>query len=266
MAARVLLLHWHAAEAAERVERLNRAGFSSEYFARTDSDGGFRRIRENPPDAVVIDLARLPSHGREVGRHLRSHKATRHIPLVFIEADPEKTAQTRALLPDAVFTTWPRIGPSLQSAVKSKGENLVVPGTLTGYSGTPLPKKLRIGEGSVVAMLHAPDGFRDKLAPLPADVRLQNRPDGASVILLFQKSAAALAHELPPLAREIKEGRTLWLIWPKKASGVATDLTEPIVREMGLAAGLVDFKVCAVDETWSGLAFAARRAKRANAK
>lgn len=266
MAARVLLLHWNAAEAVERVERLRSAGFQAEYFARTDSDGGFRLIRENLPDAVVIDLARLPSHAREVGRHLREHKATRHVPLVFIEGDPEKTAQTRSLLPDAVFTTWPRIGAALRRALKTRPENPIVPATLVGYSGTPLPKKLRIAEGSVVALLHAPDGFAAKLAPLPPGVRLQNRPDGAAVILVFLKSAATLARELPLLAREIKEGRTLWLIWPKKSSGVATDLSEPIVREMGLATGLVDFKVCAVDETWSGLAFAARRAKRADAR
>jgi CheY-like chemotaxis protein len=266
MAARILVLHWNAAEAAERVELLRGARFQADYFARTDSDGGFRMIRENPPDAVAIDLARLPSHGREVGRRLREHKATRHIPLVFLEGDSEKTAQTRALLPDAVFTTWPRIGAALRRALKTTIENPVVPATVAGYSGTPLPKKLRIGEGSVVALLHAPDGFRDKLVPLPPDVRFQNRADGADVILVFQKSAATLSRELPLLAREIKEGRTLWLIWPKKSSGVATDVTEPVVREQGLASGLVDFKVCAVDETWSGLAFAARRAKRANAK
>jgi len=266
MATRIRLLHWNAAEARERVERLRRAGFQAEYFANTNSDGGFRLIRENPPDAVVIDLTRLPSHGREVAINLRSNKITRQVALVFIEGDPEKTAQIRSLLPDAVFTTWPRIAPAVRQALKTRPESPIVPGTLAGYSGTPLPKKLRIGEGSVVALLHAPDGFAAKLTPMPPDVRLQNRPDGASVILAFHKSAPALAREVPLLAREIKEGRTLWLIWPKKTSGIASDLSEPVVRELGLATGLVDYKVCAVDETWSGLAFAARRAKSANAK
>ena len=138
---------------------------------------------------------------------------------------------------------------------------------LAGYSGTPLPKKLRIDEGAVVALLHAPQGFRSKLAPLPPKVRLQNRTDGAQVILAFYQSAALLARELPALARAITEGRhTLWLIWPKQSSGVKTDLKENDVRQLGLNEGLVDYKVCAVDETWSGLAFAARRTTRANAR
>jgi len=153
-----------------------------------------------------------------------------------------------------------------RDVAKTKPAAPSVPTPVAGYSGTPLPKKLRIAEGSTVALLHAPDGFAAKLAPLPPDVRLQKRPDGAAVILAFHKSAAALGRELPLLAREIKTGRTLWLIWPKQASGMATDLNGNVVREMGLAAGLVDYKVCAVDETWSGLAFAARRAKRANAR
>ena len=109
MAARVLLLHWNAAEAAERVERLRQAGFQAEYFSDSNSGGGFRLIRENTPDAVVIDLSRLPSHGRAVAISVRSSKATRQVPLVFIKGDPEKTAQVRSLLPDAEFTTWPRI-------------------------------------------------------------------------------------------------------------------------------------------------------------
>jgi hypothetical protein len=136
------------------------------------------------------------------------------------------------------------------------------PGDLAGYSGTPLPKKLRIGEGAVVALLNAPDGFASQLAPLPAGVRLQKRADGAGVLLAFMKSAAILERDLPALAREMKDGRTLWLIWPKKASGVETDLSEGRVRDQALATGLVDYKVCAVDATWSGLAFAVRRTKR----
>jgi hypothetical protein len=141
----------------------------------------------------------------------------------------------------------------------------VLPGS-SGYSGTPLPKKLRISEDTVVAVLHAPDDFTAKLVPMPGNVKLQNRPKGAGVILAFHKSANTLRRELPGLAREIVSGRTLWLIWPKQASGVATDLKENTVRELGLATGLVDIKVCAVDETWSGLVFAARLSPRTPGK
>ena len=89
-------------------------------------------------------------------------------------------------------------------------------------------------------------------------MRFIGKADAADVILLFIRSTAALARELPPLAKIMRKGRTLWIVWPKKTSALAGDLAEPAVREMGLAAGLVDYKICAVDETWSGLAFAAR--------
>lgn len=255
---RVLIIHWNPGEAAERAERLLRLGFETSWFANQADGAGFRALRESPPDAVVIDLTRVPSHGQAVGIALRQQKATRMVPLAFIEGDPEKTARVRGLLPDAVFTTWPRIGAALRRALKEPLARPVVPDTFAGYSGTPLPKKLRIRESSTVALLHAPDGFEKKLE----GARIQKRTGGADVILTFVKSVAALGRELPALARELREGQTLWLIWPKKASGIASDLGEPKVREMGLAAGLVDYKVCAVDETWSGLAFATRRAKR----
>jgi hypothetical protein len=133
-----------------------------------------------------------------------------------------------------------------------------VPDTFAGYTGTPLPKKLRILENSAVALLHAPELFHVKLDPIPPGVRFVAKADVADVILLFVKSVAALSRELPALVKIMRKGRTLWIVWPKTTSALAGDLTEPAVREMGLAAGLVDYKVCAVDETWSGLAFAAR--------
>ena len=264
--ARILIVHWNAAEAAARAERLRAEGFETSCFTDQRDGAGFRALRENPPDAVVIDLARVPSHGQAVGIALREQKATRMVPLVFIEADPEKTARVRGLLPDAVFTTWPRIGAALRRALRGaagpKDTPPVVPGTFAGYSGTPLPKKLRIREGSVVALLHAPEGFEAKLTPLPEGARVERRMGNADVILAFVKSAAALGRELPALAGQMQAGRTLWLIWPKKTSPLAGDLGQPKVREMGLEIGLVDYKVCAVDETWSGLAFAVRRGKR----
>ena len=114
-------------------------------------------------------------------------------------------------------------------------------------------------------MLNAPNGFQARLEPLPAGVRFQKKADGAGVILAFFRTADELQRRLPELAGQMRAGRTLWLIWPKKASGVPTDLTERNVREMGLASGIVDYKICAVDETWSALAFAARKAKSSRA-
>jgi len=253
---RVLVIHWNAPEAAERAERLRQAGFDADSYAGPGG-AGFRALAGNPPDAIVIDLARIPSQGGAAGIAFRQRKALRGVPLVFIEGDPEKTAAVRAMLPDAIYTTWTKIGAALRRALREAPGQPVVPDTFAGYSGTPLPKKLRIRENSVVALLHAPEGFHAKLAPLPAGVRFERQAGDADVILEFVRSKAALGRELPALVRIMRKGRTLWIVWPKKTSALAGDLAEPTVREMGLAAGLVDYKVCAVDDTWSGLAFAA---------
>ena len=262
MPARVLVVHWNEAEACERVQRLERAGFQAVPFFRSGDVEGLHALLASPPDAVVIDLTRQPSYGRDFGIHFRSRKSLRSVPLVFIAGDAEKTAQVRTLLPDAVFTTWPRIRTAVERALRNKPEKPAAPGVFAGYSGTPLPKKLRIREGSTVALLDAPPDFQQKLKPLPAGVQFRNKQAGASVILLFVKRVKTLERQLAAVAPEMREGRTLWLIWPKKTSGVASDLNQQVVRSMGLAIGLVDYKVCAVDETWTGLAFAVRRANK----
>lgn len=124
---------------------------------------------------------------------------------------------------------------------------------------TPLPKKLGIKPGFTVALLAAPRGFAAGLKPLPDKVRFTARPEaGADLFVCFAKTAAELAHHLSTVTGAATT-QTLWLAWPKKAARVATDLDGNIVRETGLRAGWVDFKVCALDATWSGLAFKRRR-------
>ena len=124
----------------------------------------------------------------------------------------------------------------------------------TGYSGTPLPRKLGIKPGSRVAVLHPPHGF--SLGP---DVTARSRARGPlDVIVAFFVARAALEQRLPALAAALDPAGGLWIAWPKRASGVETDLGERVVRELGLAAGLVDNKVCAIDAVWSGLRFVYR--------
>ncbi len=130
---------------------------------------------------------------------------------------------------------------------------------MDGYSGTPLPKKLCIREGARVALVGAPPGFESVLGALPAGAGLvPPSRKGLDVVLLFARSRAELARRFEGLAARITPDGSLWVAWPKRASGVATDLAEPYVRQHGLDAGLVDVKVCAVDETWSGLRFVYR--------
>jgi hypothetical protein len=127
---------------------------------------------------------------------------------------------------------------------------------MPGYSGTPLAKKLGIKEGFRAALLRVPDDVKSELRNELAKCRMQRIADGdLDFIFLFVKSRAGLELELHPAAKALAPAGMLWIAWPKKSSGVATDLTGDMVRGSGLDVGLVDIKVCAVTEVWSGLKF-----------
>ena len=125
---------------------------------------------------------------------------------------------------------------------------------MAGYSGTPLATKLGIKEGHRVAFPQAPDGFAALLGELPDGVSVKSRASGPlDVIVFFTKRRAELERRLPALRRALAPAAGLWIAWPKRSSGVETDMTEDVARELGLANRLVDNKVAAIDETWSGL-------------
>ena len=133
-------------------------------------------------------------------------------------------------------------------------------GETSGYSGTPLPKKLGIKAASVVALLGAPEDFETMLVPLPEGVRFKRRARGqADVVLLFAASKRELRRRFPAASRAVAEKGCLWMCWVKKSSDVATDLTQGAVRGQGLDNGFVDYKIAAIDATWSGLCFARRK-------
>ena len=132
-----------------------------------------------------------------------------------------------------------------------------------GYSGTPLPKKLGIVPGTVVAWPGAPEHFAGLLEPLPDGVRIKARAVAPlDVAVAFVTRRADLVRRLPALQRAIAPAGAAWIAWPKRASGVPTDVTEDVVRELALPRGLVDVKVCAIDETWSGLKLVIRKELR----
>jgi hypothetical protein len=133
---------------------------------------------------------------------------------------------------------------------------------MAGYSGTPLMKKLGIKPGARVQFLNTPAGF--DLSELTSEAKAV-RSGELDFALLFVNSAAELKKSLAPLLDRMADatGAMVWVSWPKKASGVSTDLTEDVVRQTGLPLGWVDVKVCAVDETWSGLKFYRRKAVKA---
>ena len=255
--ANLRLIHWNGPEGRERKLRLAALGHHAD-FDDVDGPGLTRVLKASTPDAFLIDLSRLPSHGREVAMWLRSTKSTRQVPIVFVDGDPAKVAKLKQLLPDATYTSWARLATVLPKALARRVANPVVPPSSI-YSGKPALEKLGVKSGMRVCLLNAPPGFADSLQPKPAGVEYTARPSAdCDLFVVFVRSRRELAVPLAKLLTDISR-QTVWFAWPKKASGVKTDLDGNVVRESGLAAGWVDFKICSIDETWSGLAFKRRK-------
>lgn len=251
-------MHWKQEEVGERAARLEAEGY--EVDGRVPGTSiGVRELRENPPDAFVIDLGRLPSHGREVAFALRQSQALRSIPIVFVGGAEEKVERVRAELPDAVFAGWKGIGGALRRAIEAPPADPVVPESGSGpRSGRSLAQKLGLKEGMTMVLLDPPAGFERTLAA-PAGITLRTGNRGRrEMTLWFVTRRRELERRREAVVRAVGEG-TLWMAWPKRSSGVETDLSEDAIREVFLPAGLVDTKVCAIDETWSGLRLTRRR-------
>ena len=255
----ILLIHWDAPEAAARVARLEAMGYAASFQNRT-GPALLREIRDNLPSAVLIDLSRLPSQGRDVGVALRVGLVTRPIPLVFVDGLPEKVLIVRQTLPDAVYSTWTHLSEDLPKAILRPPRNPVVPDSLlAGYSGKSVPAKLGIKPDSVVALLSAPQDFTTTLDPLPPGVSFRRQmSEECELVLWFVRSRRDLQDGISLRAYRLADAR-LWILWPKKSSGQSGDLSQTSVRELGLAQGLVDYKIASIDETWSGLLFARRK-------
>ena len=131
-----------------------------------------------------------------------------------------------------------------------------------GYSGTPLPQKLGIREGDVVCVVDDPGTARELISPLPPGAMFGSDPLAAEVVVLFVTERRTFEEQVDGLGQAVFPDRSLWIAWPKRSSGVATDMTEDVVREVGLPLGLVDNKVCAIDATWSGLRLVWRKELR----
>ncbi|MFL6527066.1 MAG: DUF3052 domain-containing protein [Chthoniobacterales bacterium] len=137
---------------------------------------------------------------------------------------------------------------------------------MAGYSGTPLVRKLGIKPGEQIVAINAPKNYAQLLAGLPNGAQINSKVnEGVRFVHLFTGRRAELTRHLNRLRTSLDAG-TLWISWPKKSSGLPTDVTEDVIRAEALPLGFVDVKVCAVDETWSGLKLMVRRTKRAAAK
>jgi CheY-like chemotaxis protein len=255
---RLRLIHWNAKEAEARSAALRQLGYT--VISRVPTPPALlRELSASPPAAVVIDLARAPSQGRDLGILLRQRKGTRFIPLVFVGGEREKVARLRTLLPDATCTEWRRIGPALRRAIAHPPTRPVVPDSVfAAYAGQPLARRLAIKPGARLALIGAPTGFKATLHPMPDGVQLStslSRPP--TLVLWFVRRPMDLQRDLLRMIRDMGEAH-LWIAWPKGGSAARGELTQQAVRQQGLAAGLVDYKICSIDATWSALLFRRR--------
>jgi CheY-like chemotaxis protein len=259
----VRLILWNEKEAAEKGALIENSGYSVNR-ALPPGPALFTELRRNPPDAVVIDLNRLPSQGRDVAVTIRHSAATRGTPIVFIEGDPVKTEKVRTLISDASFTTWRAFRGALKKAVASPPTNPVKPASaFEAYAGTPLARKLGIAENDTVIAVGTPHGFRQTLGKLPEGAEISDVGYGElggrhRLCVWFPRSLAEIRKHVGIMKDAVK---TLCIAWPKKASGVQSDLTQTTVRAAGLAADWVDYKILSIDSIWSALLFARRKAR-----
>ena len=134
---------------------------------------------------------------------------------------------------------------------------------MSGYSGTPLSQKLGIKPGMLIRPVRAPSDYASIAGPLPSDVRIATSDvDEIDLVHLFTKERADLLESLVHYKKKIKQAGMIWVSWPKKSSGMTSELTEDVIREIALPLGLVDIKVCAVDAVWSGLKLVIRKENR----
>jgi hypothetical protein len=246
---RIVVLHFNPPNLDKRVSRLS--GFAVE-TVRPKGPGDLKPLRERPPDAFVVDLDRRPSEGRSVAVLLRRYASTRSVPLVFAGGEEDQVARVRNLLPDATYVSWQCVSGGVKRAKAI--EKPVVPGTMDAYSQTELEPKLGVRDGTTLILLGAPEGFGKALR------RAELVEEGpAQLVMLFSATVADLEREFEGAKAAIAPGGTIWLCWPKKASGAQSDLDQAAVRRYGMDRGLVDFKVAAIDATWSGFRFSRKK-------
>jgi CheY-like chemotaxis protein len=256
MIMRVRILHWKPAESAPLIEACRACGFEVEY-----DDLPFpalvKSIRHNQPDAVVIDLTRLPSQGREAAMAIRRTKYSRGIPIVFVDGEPEKVEAVRKHLPDATFATRKQLCSRIKAACANPVANPIAPpGVMERYGSRTKAQKLGIKEGSTVAVIDPPRDYEAVLGDLPEGVELIENPASAHpVTLWFVRHPEAYLAALRRM-RAIAGKTKLWVIRPK---GPRSELNEKFLRQAGNEVGLVDYKICAIDGQWTGMIFARRK-------
>jgi len=273
MAARqktVRLVCWNLADAAVRAAELRSAGYHVLADAPPASGGMIRAFRELSPDAVVIDLDRLPSHGRELGLALRASKGTCHLPLVFAGGATAKVEAIRAVLPEVIYAEWgDGIANAVHGAMQQPAPARLAARELAKDTGPgALERKLDIKPQAhfviVPASRNEPPWLDELLTSIPAGAVRQARVDASTTLALYPvRTRRELMHALAQARAALPPKASFWVVHPKQTSALAADFNQDDVREAGLELGFVDYKVCAVDKDWSALKFARRGVTKA---
>lgn len=259
--AQIRLVSWDPKTARDRARDLKKAGYTVNATPLRTS-GLIGQIRDDPPAAIVIDLDRLPSHGRAVAVVIHSGKSTAHIPIVFAGGEAAKVKVAREQAPWGHFTDWPSAPSQIKKALKSPAKPAPGKQYMQQYAGSSLVKKLGFKPNMRTALLGAPEEFEEQLGELPEGVEFETKVSPQTKMAIwFVRSLRELATEVEYLRARLSTGASLWIVYPKQTSRFKVDFTQNEVRGAGLDAGLVDYKICAVDSDWTGLKFARKKTR-----
>jgi hypothetical protein len=249
------VIHWNAQESEALVELVRAGGHQ---VGPVISKGGtiLKQLRAQPPQAVVIDLTRQASHGREVAIAMRGAKTLKHLPILFVDGEAEKVEGIRRLVPDAVFTTRSRLLGALKRA-KPVANPVRPPQMMERFGNRTAAQKLGITTGMRVAVIDPPTGFERVIGELPDGSALEEWTGGAPLRLTLW-----FAHDPDSFLMRLRRLRTLaahsrlWILWRKKK---ADGLDGGFIMAAAMEVGLVQYKICSVDATWSGMVFAVKK-------
>jgi CheY-like chemotaxis protein len=257
---RIRLIHWNNTEARQRAQIIRSAGYTINSEPITPQT--LKELKSNPADAIVIDLTRLPMQGRDIAITIRHNRFTRNVPIVFVDGDLKKLSNIKKQLPDATYTDYDRIQATLKQILANPPMVTAVPTSIfEQYKDRPLTKKLGIKPGITITIIDPPSDFVKSLGRLPKDTIITRTIDrGSDMVVWFTRTTKDLETYIAEIVTPLVLSAKLWIAWPKKqASETTTDLTQAAVRKTGLAHGLVDYKICAIDRTWSALLFTKRK-------
>jgi CheY-like chemotaxis protein len=252
----ICLICWDKDRAEFLEKLLGGEGFRVTVVSESVS-GRIAYFRDLNVEAVVIDLSRMPSHGREIGAALSASKSTRHLPLIFLGGQPEKVERVRRELPEAVFAGWEDAAATIRSAmIAGPTQKAMRPAQRMEIGGRSLARKLGVKQAVPVVLWGDAEFLVELLGDFPVVKRMQGKV--AHLCLCVTRAASDVEAAFETVGAVYPEGTLMWIIHPKQSGKMHADFNQNDVRGIGLAHGWVDFKVCAVDADWSGLAFAKR--------